>query len=223
MRKIIILLSIFSILVLLSGCISIPLGDGGTLEVSKDGLTIDEGKVASDSIEEEEIEEVEAAELEIETSEEDLEDGEANTPTNAAVNSSNGCDDLIEDTRANDRHMKKLIELTPDDYPIAECMIMSNVTEEYQSSYEAEYVSADYYVEGYWADITDEFIDYFKDNGFASPTVNESASESKAYVSSKDADFDVDLTINQVEPGEDGSELVRIRLSLYHYDTAREE
>lgn len=71
LQKIIMLFSIFSIGVLLSGCISIPLGDGGTLEVSKDGITVDEGKAINDSIEDEaeETEAVEAAELEVEPAE----------------------------------------------------------------------------------------------------------------------------------------------------------
>ena len=44
MKKISILLGVLFLSILLAGCISIPLGDGGKLEVSKDGVNIDMGE-----------------------------------------------------------------------------------------------------------------------------------------------------------------------------------
>ena len=44
MKKIIVLLSVLFLSILLVGCISIPLGDGGKLEVSKDGVNVDLGE-----------------------------------------------------------------------------------------------------------------------------------------------------------------------------------
>lgn len=226
MKKIIMVFSIFSILVLLSGCISIPLGDGGTLEVSKDGFSVDEGKEGSNATEDEMIEEdetvdVDVAEPEPEKDAEVEETEKTTKSTNAS--SSDSCEGLIEDARGNERHIKKLIELTPTNYPEKDCMRMLSVNEEYIDSYDANHISADYYVEGYWADIVDEFVDYLADNGFKSPKVNESATDSRAYMSARDKDFDVDLTIEQADPSEDGKEFVRIRLGLYHYDASREE
>ena len=216
--------SIVSILVLLSGCISIPLGDGGTLEVSKDGISVDEGKEPSNATEDEVIDEVEAVEVDIEESEENAEvEEKEDTTKRTNANSSNSCEELIEDSRGNERHIKKLSDLTPTNYPEKECMIMLSVNEEYIDSYDANYISADYYIEGYWADIVDEFSDYLVDNGFKSPKVNESATDSRANMSARDKDFDIDLIIEQADPSEDGKEFVRIRLGLYHYDISREE
>lgn len=41
MKKILAYLSVAFVSILLTGCISIPLGDGGKVEVSKDGINID--------------------------------------------------------------------------------------------------------------------------------------------------------------------------------------
>ena len=50
-----ILLGVLLLSILLAGCISIPLGDGGKLEVSKDGVNIDTGE--EDGTENDEVEE----------------------------------------------------------------------------------------------------------------------------------------------------------------------
>ena len=58
MKKIGILLSVLFLGILLAGCISIPLGDGGKLEVSKDGVNLDTGEEeGADSGEAENIDE----------------------------------------------------------------------------------------------------------------------------------------------------------------------
>ena len=56
MKRILTLMSIFLSILLTSGCVSIPLTDGGTIEISADGLTIvpaeDDGENAERSEEE---------------------------------------------------------------------------------------------------------------------------------------------------------------------------
>lgn len=52
MKKLLFFMSIFSVLLLLSGCVTIPLTDGGTLEISADGITVTQGEDA-DIVEEE--------------------------------------------------------------------------------------------------------------------------------------------------------------------------
>ena len=68
LKKISILLSILFLSILLAGCISIPLGDGGKLGVSKDGVNVDLGE-----------EEAEAEENIDEIAEEDVEGTEDET------------------------------------------------------------------------------------------------------------------------------------------------
>ena len=49
MKKLLFFISIFSAILLLSGCVSIPLTDGGTLEISDKGLTIIPSEVEDES------------------------------------------------------------------------------------------------------------------------------------------------------------------------------
>lgn len=214
-------LSVLFLSILLVGCISIPLGDGGKLEVSKDGVNVDLGEESAvDEIEvdDEDVEDSESEEEAVET--EDAEEGveEGSDTTNGA----NGCIEEIEDSRGNERSLKQLAELAPPDFPLPDCTKVDSVVEDYYDGYQAVTVDSYFVVEGYWADIFDLYEEYLVKSGFEPLKKSEKAEEKSGWIEGKTPDYDVTLNFNQVNR-EDSEELVNVRVIIYHYDTPRDE
>lgn len=228
MKKIGLLLSVLFLGILLAGCISIPLGDGGKLEVSKDGVSLDTGEEeGADSGEEESIDEnaeegVEGTEDETNgedaTEEEEVEDGKSEE----TATEPGSCMEPIEDTRGNDRALKQLAELAPPNFPLPDCTKVESTNDGYYEPYKAATVDSHFVVEGYWADIFDLYKDYLEESGFGPLDKSERADNMSAILIGKTSDYNATIYINQ-EKRDDDIELVKVRLVLYHYDTPQDE
>lgn len=233
MKKILTLMSIFLASILLTGCISIPLGDAGTLEVSEDGISVNSGDKEDtgeeDVVKEDEPGEEDATGEEGITKEDPVDEEEAPEDDKAEDKGKSGtfsgsasCGEFIEDPKGNDRLVKALAKLAPPNFPLADCTLMGTTKEGYSTTYEAVTVSSNFKVEGYWADVYDEYVEYMEEAGFGPLDKKEDAQAKYARVSGKNADYDLDLSFTQHD-AEDGTEYVKIELGLYHYDTPREE
>lgn len=222
-------MSIFLASILLTGCISIPLGDAGTLEVSEDGISVNPGDKENagegegDIVKEDEPVEEDGAGEDPAGEEDAPEDDKAEDKgQSGTVVGSASCDEFIEDPKGNDRLVKALAKLAPPNFPLADCTLMGGTKEGYSNTYEAVTVSSNFKVEGYWADVYDEYVEYMEEEGFGPLDKKEDAQAKYARVIGKNADYDLDLSFTQRD-AEDGTEYVVIELGLYHYDTPREE
>ncbi|QUW21049.1 hypothetical protein JSQ81_14685 [Sporosarcina sp. Marseille-Q4063] len=230
MKKISILLSVLFLSILLAGCISIPLGDGGQLEVSKDGVNIDTGEEdGADNGEVEEAEEgVEGTEEETNKEETDKEDtaddeGTDESEPEEVATDTNSCVEPIEDTRGNERALKQLAELAPPNFPLPNCTKMESTKDGYYEAYKAATLESYFIVEGYWADILDLYKDYLEESGFGPLKKNENAKDMSAWLEGKTPDYDATIYVTQLARNDDDQEVVRVRLVLYHYDNPRDE
>ena len=227
LRKIRLLLAVLFLSMLLAGCLSIPLGDGGKLEVSKDGVNVDVGEDEGSENEEAEEADMEGTEDAESTEGTDVDSdattGEEGTEESEQVAAgSTSCVEPIEDTRGNDRALKQLAELAPLNFPLPDCTKIGSVTEGYYEPYEAATLDAYFEVEGYWADIFDLYTGYLEESGFGPLSKHEKAEVMTASLKGKSSDYEVTLEFRQ-QARDDGIELVEVRLILYHYDTPRDE
>ena len=225
MKKMLTFMSIFLASLLLTGCVSIPLGDGGKLEVSKDGINVDLGEGSESEIDEVESAEEEKSEKEDEIIGEDAAEddgGKDEGKSEATATGSASCDEFIEDPKGNDRLVKALAKLAPPNFPLADCTLMGTTREGYHSRYESVTVDADFKVKGYWADVYDEYVEYMEAAGFGPLAKREDAKDQYASLVGKTPDYDLTLTFKQRD-AEDGTEFVSIGFGLYHYDTPRDE
>ena len=228
MKKLILFLSTLFLSVLLAGCISIPLGDGGKLEVSKDGVNIDNGEEKQPEVEEVETPE-EADVPEVEEEPEVLEDEGAveepeatETNTGGVATGTESCEEPNEDPRGNERAIKQLVALAPPNFPILDCMNVNAVNESYSTTYEAVIVESNFVVEGYWADIHDLYEEYLEESGFGPLEKKEEAKRMSANLRGKTPDYDATLYFDQVKRDDD-VELVKVTFTLYHYDAPQEQ
>ena len=169
MKRILILLSVLFLGILLAGCISIPLGDGGKLEVSKDGVNIDPGeedggteskepsekgeeKEGKDGVEDEAV----GTEPEVEDSGDD-EAGEKK-PT-LGTSESGSCGEFIENPEANNDAIERFLKDMESDFPLPDCVYMGTVTVNPYGD-DADQVRAPYEVEGSWKTVFEMYEDY---------------------------------------------------------------
>lgn len=168
MKRILMLLTALFLGILLAGCISIPLGDGGKLEVSKDGLNVDLGEEdgtesaeqVADETAEESMDGVEEETTETETGIESNSDDEAVEEEAApGMQESGNCGAFIENPEANNDAIERFMKTMEPDYPLPDCVYMGTVTENPYGD-NADQVRAPYQVEGSWKTVFEMYENY---------------------------------------------------------------
>ena len=232
MKKVLMIISILLAGLLVTGCVSIPLGDAGTLEISKDGVNVapgdeeelDANPDVKEIIEEDEpVEEDPVSENDVTSEENAIEDDEIDKEDapekdekkSEVVADTTSCDELIEDGKGNDRLVKALAKLAPPSFPLSECTLMGVTKESYSNTYKATVIESDFKVEGYWADVYDLYVEYMEETGFSPLAKSEDAKDQSARVSGKTVDYDLSLHFKQ-RNADDDTELVEITFVLYH-------
>ena len=167
MKKILMLLSVLFLGILLAGCISIPLGDGGKLEVSKDGVNIDTGEgddveseESSEDEKEKEIVKEDGVEEEATGTEPETEDDEAvGEESTLGTTGPNGCGEFIENPEANNDAIERFLKDMESDFPLPDCVYMGTVTVNPYGE-DADQVRAPYEVEGSWKTVFEMYESY---------------------------------------------------------------
>lgn len=229
MKKIVPYLFILVVIVVLSGC-SIPLGDLGKLDISKDGVNVvvdDENSESekSDGAEDDEKVPVDLDDAALAEDDEEDSDGGNDGKNSANKGSSTAgsyvCDELIQDQRGNERALKKLKELLPPKFHLSDCVFIESTDEGYHNSHQAVTVDTYFQIDGYWADIYDEYQEYLNDAGFGPLRLREDTKNMSGEIYAKDPDYDIDMYFRQLD--NEDAEVTRIRIHFYHYDEPREE
>jgi len=238
MRKIVMMISLLMTILLVAGCVSIPLGDGGKLEVSKEGLNIDMGEEESlgdseEIIEPEVIEEEkeidvvnEEKEIDIDITEENENDVteeksiETKEETKSTVprNDSSSCGEFVEDPETNDIAIQELLELLPAGFPIADCVQMGSTNESYDDYYLVEKVSSSFTVEDSWKNQYEQYKTYYEASDFGRFKKEQDIKSKFARLSASPAEFDLNIRFDEYSEG-----IVTVAIYFDKYDEPRVE
>ncbi|MHA6258859.1 hypothetical protein ACXYMX_02980 [Sporosarcina sp. CAU 1771] len=226
MKKYIAMMTIIFASILLTGCISIPLGDAGTLELSEDGISVTPGDATEESEQDAVVEEEVVLEEESAVEDDEKEKEEAEAPKESedkvdtiAVDKSGTCTDFIEDMRGNERQVKALTKLTPPEFPLTDCTLINSISERTNSS--ADVVESNFEVQGYWADVYDDFLAYLEQEVDGELTKSENAPDQSAQLKGYDPNYYIRLDFKQHSP-EDLPEYVSIYFIIEYYHTPKE-
>ncbi|WP_438314662.1 hypothetical protein [Sporosarcina sp. FA9] len=221
MKKVLVFLSILIASSLLVGCISIPLGDGGKLELSKDGISMNPGE--ADGIEEVEVEaEPEDEIVEEDATEEDSKDGKSDGNLKAVVNAQSGsCGEFVEDPKMNDRTITEFLEFAPMGFLLPDCTLIDSMSDRYDSSYGETTIEAYVQVPGVWIDMYDYYDEAFKELNFLEVKRDKNNNAKEARISGELAEHAVRIYITQVDNEEE--DISKITFVIYKYDEPREK
>lgn len=200
------------------GCISIPLGDGGKLELSKDGVSMNPGEAEVEVEEVEQEDEVVEEDATEEDSKGELADGNVKTAVNAQ---SGSCGEFIEDPKMNDRTIAELLEFTPEGFSLPECALIDSMSDSYNSSYGETMVDAYIQVPGVWIDMYDYYDESFNELNFKEIKRDKNNNAKEAQISGELAEHAVRIQITQVDNEEE--DIAKMRFIIYKYDELREE
>ncbi|MHA6258860.1 hypothetical protein ACXYMX_02985 [Sporosarcina sp. CAU 1771] len=181
MKKVWMFIAIFSAMLLMAGCVSIPLTDGGTLEISQDGINVvpaegseDVDNEAIEAIVEEssEVEEVDNNELE-EVASENTEDQEETN--HGEVEGLGGCAD----------EFYLLEHRLPEGFPMTPCAYIRHfeLLEDVES--DERTIIAYYDSDGTIDEVTEEYINYFSGAGYSFNTTSHTQEKSELEVNGK--------------------------------------
>lgn len=193
MKKTLIGFSLFAMIILLAGCISIPIGDN-VLKISTDGIEFVDGEGNMDEAagdeeedaEEEESDEAESDETDEAESDETDEADETKDADSSAKSSKSGCQE--------EDHSSVTDVLVPGFY-IPECAVLESVSKDSTS------LTAGFSVPGAdWKDIFNEYKEYFGDNlDSESENPQSGSGEMYAYIYPGDDSNYVRIRIDQNE------------------------
>ncbi|QUW21050.1 hypothetical protein JSQ81_14690 [Sporosarcina sp. Marseille-Q4063] len=171
MKRMMTIMSTFLTILLISGCVSIPLTDGGSIEISADGLTIiptedDGGDV---DIEEESVGKVKGSTTEIDEDESVNEENESENPVTITDDEENESTDLAgQDGLGGCAHEFYLLKnRLPDGFPIPECTYITvfEIVEDQEDH--VRMMTAQYHNFGSTQEAHDDAKNFFSDLGYA--------------------------------------------------------
>ncbi|MFD1927455.1 hypothetical protein ACFSFY_05170 [Sporosarcina siberiensis] len=229
MKKVLVFFAMLIVSSLLVGCISIPLGDGGKLEVSKDGISMNPGEAEAEVVEVEEVEEIEEIEgkqedeaVEEDVTEEESQDEKTDGNLKAVVNAESGrCGEFIEDPKINDRTIAEFLEFAPIGFSLPDCSLIDSMSDSYNSSYGETTIDAYIQVPGIWIDMYDYYDESFGELNFKEVKRDKNNNAKEARISGDLAEHAFRIHITQVDNEEE--DIAKIRFVIYKYDEPREE
>lgn len=201
MKKVLPILLLFLVTVFLSGCISIPLGDGEKLTIGFDGINIEEdtekGNVDNASNEVAENEDIDSSNN-VQGNEVEQVVAE---PDHSAEN--NNSEENIIDCQED---IDTLIERVPPNFPIPDCITDLVTTGAEEST--SMYYTGSYNTTGDWKDLFNIYKEYLTTNYKIS---RDSESDSSGEVEYKSEEFVIYISVHQYEEN-------AVHISFRHID-----